>query len=140
MWPPHEGPGLTPTPAMRMEAVPRDSGILERDGRVDTMAAHLAWREPEGPLAGVVLAEDGKHALHRAQDGPVNDDRPLRLADVFCHILHQHCMVSVTLMRLPWPQSFGPGSSQGSTRLLAYPQTFDAGIKRENFTSIRLIA
>mmetsp|Transcript_3426 Transcript_3426/g.9896 ORF Transcript_3426/g.9896 Transcript_3426/m.9896 type:complete len:236 (-) Transcript_3426:1857-2564(-) len=39
---------------------------------------HLAWRQPQGPLAGVVLGEDGEHALHGAQDGSVQDHRLLQ--------------------------------------------------------------
>ncbi len=39
---------------------------------------HLARRQPQGPLAGVVLGEDGEHALHRAQDGAMQNDRLLQ--------------------------------------------------------------
>lgn len=41
-------------------------------------SAHLAWRQPQGPLAGIMLGEDGKHALHGAQDGSVQDHRLLQ--------------------------------------------------------------
>ena len=61
------------------------------------IATHLARGHPEGPLAGIVLAEDGKHALHGAQDGPVDDHRPLRLAGVLRHILHPKLSPSVRL-------------------------------------------
>lgn len=48
--------------------------ILNQDGRgrVD-----LSRAEPEGPFGCVVLCEDGKHALHRPQNGSVDHDRPL---------------------------------------------------------------
>lgn len=41
---------------------------------------HLTRAEPQRPLAGVGLAQDGDHALHRSEDGPVYDHRPLLLA------------------------------------------------------------
>ena len=36
---------------------------------------NLAGADPEGPLAAKVLAENGKHALHRAQNGTVDNHR-----------------------------------------------------------------
>ena len=39
--------------------------------------AHLSGAEPKGPLGGIVLRQNGKHALHRPQDGSVNHDRPV---------------------------------------------------------------
>mmetsp|Transcript_8779 Transcript_8779/g.18552 ORF Transcript_8779/g.18552 Transcript_8779/m.18552 type:complete len:735 (+) Transcript_8779:385-2589(+) len=36
----------------------------------------LTRRQPEGPLAPVVLAEDRKHALHAPEHGAVHDDGP----------------------------------------------------------------
>lgn len=37
----------------------------------------LARAEPERPLAGIVLCEDGKHALHTAQHSTMHNDWPL---------------------------------------------------------------
>ena len=34
---------------------------------------YLSGREPEGPLAGGVLEQDGHHPLHGAEDGAVDD-------------------------------------------------------------------
>ena len=41
-------------------------------------AAHLAGAEPQGPLAGVVLGQDRKHALHRPQHRAVHNHRRLQ--------------------------------------------------------------
>lgn len=40
-------------------------------------SCYLSRAEPEGPFGGIVLCQDGKHALHRSQDGSVDHDRPL---------------------------------------------------------------
>lgn len=49
-------------------------------------APHLARVEPQRPLGSKVLRQDGKHALHAAQDGAVHDDGPLARA-VLGHVL-----------------------------------------------------
>ena len=49
-------------------------------GRVETGskgARRLARREEEGPLARVVLGEDGDHALYRPEHGAVDHHWPL---------------------------------------------------------------
>ncbi len=47
---------------------------------------HLAGVEPQRPLGGKVLGQDGEHALHGAEDGAVHDDRPLP-GPVLGHVL-----------------------------------------------------
>eukprot|EP00053_Salpingoeca_punica_P013384 m.120929 g.120929 ORF g.120929 m.120929 type:complete len:748 (-) comp16189_c0_seq1:23-2266(-) len=46
--------------------------------RVDGDDERLAGREPEGPLAAVVLREDGDHTLDRAKHGAVHNHRARR--------------------------------------------------------------
>lgn len=59
----------------------QDSGVFlgwAELGGAGIAGRHLARRQPQGPLAGVVLGEDGEHALHRAQDGAMQNDRLLQ--------------------------------------------------------------
>mmetsp|Transcript_36162 Transcript_36162/g.70286 ORF Transcript_36162/g.70286 Transcript_36162/m.70286 type:complete len:649 (+) Transcript_36162:65-2011(+) len=55
--------------------LPRDPLPVLVEGLGHGHDGHLARREPQGPLAAPLLAEDGEHALDRPEDGPVDDDR-----------------------------------------------------------------
>ena len=64
---------IYPTPA-----VEPGKGLPPHCTSPNMEAADLARRQPQRPLAGKVLGQDGEHALHATQNSPVHDDRPLK--------------------------------------------------------------
>mmetsp|Transcript_240 Transcript_240/g.510 ORF Transcript_240/g.510 Transcript_240/m.510 type:complete len:309 (-) Transcript_240:902-1828(-) len=61
-----------------MDLVAHFEGVV-CEGLGDRHDHHLARGEEEGPLARVVLDQNGDHSLHRAQHSPMHHHRPLEL-------------------------------------------------------------
>mmetsp|Transcript_65608 Transcript_65608/g.184754 ORF Transcript_65608/g.184754 Transcript_65608/m.184754 type:complete len:207 (+) Transcript_65608:692-1312(+) len=73
--------GVAPEVDLRVEPVEHELP-LHPLGVVGELEAHrhhhhLLRRQPEGPLAAVVLDQDGRHPLDGAEDGAVDHDGPL---------------------------------------------------------------
>ena len=61
------------------QAIAHVSSIVEV-AVCDRQDAHLLGRQPDREIAGIVLDEKRHHAFHRADDGPVDHHRTVRLA------------------------------------------------------------